>query len=217
MEQSKSLLERLRDAEEDFLDKDEEVVYSWIPISSINEIFAKRDVVLKELRLTIEVSDDMESFIFNEAKRLVALLIRRNHLSWLGTFHREKFGDDCFPVKFKHTKHGDKTQQWTIQSCKPKKSFSLQPDASGGTGSFKDALKTFCEHEQWGVFVPVFQPDDDAHVFQDRCDMPYLREVSDPNKTNYSVVRHFVMHQAHLNFKPDDQIVRSLIPRLDLS
>ncbi|EXF75137.1 heterokaryon incompatibility protein [Colletotrichum fioriniae PJ7] len=213
MAQKKSLLEQLRIAEVDIAGRDGGVAYSLVPISSIDKIFKNPDDVVKELKLIIEASDDMKSmksFIFNEAKRLVSLLIRRNCLPWLDIFHRERFGDDCFPVKLKHPEYDADDPEWTIQSYKSDRNISLRPEMGRDTGSFKDALKAFCEREQWEFFVPVFKPDDAAHVFHDQCRMPYLKEgtMVDKKSNPHIAVKELVSAQ-YLNSEQFQDLVKN--------
>lgn len=198
----------LRNSTFEFMDKRDAKKYRWIPISSIHQLFEEHDGIVEALQMDgFELQDDMKRFVFHQAKRLVALLIRFNHLKWLSLFHSNDFGDENFPINFSVDRSSN---MWTLQSSKTEKMISFEvtkSEVNGISANDQDSLAAFCDHHQWLIFLPVFSPDDRTHVFDPLCRMPFLKEF-EPHVTNFSIVRHFVIHRSHLNFPRDDQIVR---------
>lgn len=194
-----SLQSAFRDAEVEIMCKRDAKKYKWIPISSINEIL--------ESCQRFDVEDTVRGFIFAKAKRLFSLLVRQEHFEWLSLFHSNDFGDENFPINFSVDRISN---VWALKSCKTDTTISFEVterEVNGISASDQDSLATFCDHHQWLIFVPIFSPDDEAHVFDPLCRMPFVEEF-ESQVTNFSIVRHFVIHRSHLNFPRDDQIVR---------
>ncbi|KXH42603.1 protein kinase domain-containing protein [Colletotrichum simmondsii] len=186
--------------------------YTWIPLSCINQIIRDDENIVKALEEKVVMHKSIKRFVFEQAKRLVSLLIYRNRLHLLQLFYNERFGDEHFPIKFIKPRPSDNESRlrWSIQSCRSNKTISVWAPPGGDISDDdddqdEDTMKQFCRIYQWYFFVPVFGPQDSAHVFDPRCQMPYLEELGS-YQTNFSVVRHFVIHRKHLNFKFDDQI-----------
>ncbi|OHE92907.1 protein kinase domain-containing protein [Colletotrichum orchidophilum] len=208
----KGIRKALQKAEREVSNTRDVRTYTWTPLSSINNIIQDNSHVVKALEEKIRMSDSMKRFIFGRAKRLVSLLIRLDRLDLLQRFHGEQFGDEDFPIRYiKPRTTGNKSRpKWSIQSCRSDKTVSSgvvldEDDSDDEDDNEKEMIRQFCNTYQWRFFVPVFSPHDKAHVFDPRCQMPYLEELGS-NQTNFSVVRHFVIHRTHLNFKLDDQI-----------
>ncbi|KAK1483651.1 protein kinase domain-containing protein [Colletotrichum tamarilloi] len=191
-----SLQSALRDAEVEIRNQRDAKKYKWIPISSIDEILEGH---------SIDVEDEVHGFIFKKAKRLFSLLVRQSHFEWLPLFHANDFGDEDFPINFSVDR---KSQVWALKSCKTGKAISFEVtdrEVNGISRKDYDSLCDFCDYHQWLIFVPIFSPDDRAQVFDPLCRMPFLQEF-ESHGTNFSIVRHFVIHRSHLNFPRDDQI-----------
>ncbi|KAK1498982.1 protein kinase domain-containing protein [Colletotrichum cuscutae] len=186
--------------------------YTWIPLSSINRIIRDDKKVVKALEEKVVMHESMKRFVFEHAERLVSLLIYRKCLHLLQLFYNERFSDEYFPIKFIKPRNSSNRSRlrWSIQSCRSNKTISVWAPPDGDISDDdddqdEDTMKQLCRTYQWYFFVPVFGPQDSAHVFDTSCQMPYLEELGS-NQTNFSVVRHFVIHRKHLNFRLDDQI-----------
>ncbi|KAK1722435.1 uncharacterized protein BDZ83DRAFT_418964 [Colletotrichum acutatum] len=206
------LQELLKEAAVDVRNDSDDMTYTWVPISRIHEILADHDAVVKAFQdENFEIGREMKSFMFDKAKTLVAVLIRRGRHKWLSFFHGGSFDNKCFPINFESVKIDKSCQKWTVASYKSNqsiKSVSFKVTANEVDGISKkddDELANFCKQYQWEFFVPVFAPNEPAHVFDPRCPMPFVKEF-EPYATNFSIVRHFVIHRSHLNFPRDDQI-----------
>ncbi|KAI3548160.1 protein kinase domain-containing protein [Colletotrichum filicis] len=206
------LQERLKEATLKVRNNRDDRTYNWIPILCIREILDNHDAIVQAFRNEhFEIGHKMNIFMFEEAMTLVALLIRRGHHKWLSLFHDNGFGNKYFPIEFQSVKIDQSSQEWTVgsyKSNKSTKSVSFEVTANTVNGISKkddDELGNFCNQYQWEFFVPVFAPNEPAHVFDPRCPMPFLDEF-EPYATNFSIVRHFVIHRSHLNFPRDDQI-----------
>ncbi|KAL2878789.1 hypothetical protein SGCOL_006018 [Colletotrichum sp. CLE4] len=213
MDTLKGLRKALRKVEIEVFNTRDAKAYTWFPVSSINEIIQNNDNVIKALEEKVKMHESMKRFVFEHAKRLVSLLIWRDRVGLLEIFYRERFGDEDFPIKFfkPQTAKNKTRSRWSIQSCRSGKTISVwvpQEDedmSDDDDDDDKDTIKQFCNTYQWYFFVPVFSPQDPPQIFDPSCQMPYLEELGS-SQTNFSVVRHFVIHRKHLNFKLDDQI-----------
>jgi len=195
----------------------------WIPIGSIDSLIEKFGVVtiLQEAQgaetasWTTDYIKTLEKFVLLKARRLFSLLVWQKHIQLLDLFYRNDFGDDMFPIRLlkpnKREKHDKQSKpRWTIESTSSsteiRKTISYR-----GHGVDDDDIDDICRFKQWHFFVPIFGENDPVYVFNPACLMPFLEEL-DPentNETNFSVVRHFVIHSSHLKFTKNDEIVRN--------
>ena len=188
----------------------------WIPLLSIENLITDSEVVavLKAAnKINLEDNvDKWKNFILGKAKRLFALLVRFKHVDWLDLFCRNDFGDNMFPITLlesdAHTGTASHSKpKWTIQSTRMRNTISSEGLVDEDD---REVLEDICE-KQWIFFVPVFSPNDPAHVFERWRRMPFWKELESLPKTNFSIVTRYVIHRSHLDFLDDDQIVRNYL------
>lgn len=189
--------------------------YRWISFTSIEELIndANEAEVVAELKEATQANaeelEKLKRFTFQKAKRLFALLVVARRLKWIKTFFEHDFGDDMFPIKLL-TSNAEGNPTWEIESMKGENRVRYKEK-----GAYDEAADTIIDSigdsSQWRFFVPVFGPGDPDHEFDRNCKLPFLKEFK-PKKTNFSVVRHFVIDKRHLNFPKDDQIVSGIVP-----
>jgi hypothetical protein len=197
--------------------------HKWIPVGSINSLVENADVIAiireargaEEANWTMEYLNSLEKFVLLKARRLFALLVWQKHVQLLDLFYGNDFDDNMFPVKLLKLVKGQKFDKqskprWTIESTnslitsEPKRISYYKDDVDD------EAIDDMCRYKQWIFFVPVFGEYNLAYVFSPACIMPFLDELDTEktNQTNFSVVRHFVIHSSHLKFTT--KIVRNL-------
>jgi hypothetical protein len=182
----------------------------WISLLDIRSL-VKVEEVEKILRETTGINHspshtkELKDFIFGKALRLFALLVLLEHVQMLELFYQNRFGDEMFPVReLPRTSYSNRG--WTIESIGRDKSRVSYK----GREVTNREIESICSLFQWEVFVPVFDETNPVNDFNPLCQMPFLREeeTEKKNVTNFSIVRHFVMHRSHLCFSNIGQIVR---------
>ncbi|KAK1621821.1 hypothetical protein BDP81DRAFT_400842 [Colletotrichum phormii] len=127
---------KLEDAEVEMCNEWDDRIYTWVPNSSISEIFQDQDEILKAILEGGGVMrNGMKGFMFKDAKTLVSLLIRFGHIKWLNIFQSNKFGNTCFPIKFRQVKTSN-SWTWTITSSRSDKMFSFEVTAKETNAGF---------------------------------------------------------------------------------
>lgn len=187
----------------------------WIPVGSINSLVENADIIAiireargaEEANWTVEYLNSLKKFVLLKARRLFALLVSQKHVQLLDLFYGNDFDDNMFPVKRLKLVKGQKIDKqseprWIIGSTNnlitpEQKRISYHKDDVDD-----EAIDDMCRYKQWIFFVPVFGEHDLAYVFNPACLMPFFDELDTEktNKTNFSVVRHFVMDRSHLKF-----------------
>jgi hypothetical protein len=180
----------------------------WVPLEDIQNLIRNAEVE-KILRETRKLNDDsahikeLKEFVFGKALRLFALLVSETLVQLLELFHQNDFGDEMFPIEqFKSTKPG-----WTIESMvAQEKRLTYE-----GREVKKKHIEKICQMSQWEFFVPIFEERNPVKELNQQYQMPFLREEETDKKniTNFSVVKHFVIHRSHLSFSNMSQIVRN--------
>jgi hypothetical protein len=187
----------------------------WVSFDIIQNLIGDVEVE-KILQETKKVKDEattwtpahikrLKEFVFEKALRLFALLVSQSHVQLLELFYRSDFGDDMFPIEHVESTYQD-PPGWTIESKRTGKKVTYEGWEVGDL-----SIETIYRLWQWQFFVPVFKESDPVHEFSPLCQMPFLREEGTDKKniTNFSVVRHFVIHRSHLSFSNIGQIVRN--------
>jgi hypothetical protein len=195
----------------------------WIPVGSINSLVESADIIAiireakgaEEANRTMEYLNSLKKFVLFKARRLFALLVWQKHVQLLDLFYGNDFDDNKFPIKrlklVKGQKFDNKSKlRWTIESTNNLIAPEQKRISYYGDDVDNEAIDDMCRYKQWIFFVPVFAEHDLAYVFNPHCLMPFFDELDTEktNKTNFSVVRHFVMHRSHLKFTT--KIVRNL-------
>ncbi|CAH0038842.1 unnamed protein product [Clonostachys rhizophaga] len=193
-------------------DTDQET-YEWVPFDHIEKLLGDeanvravlRAVLEKQPKMTHSVHDDMTRFVLGKAKRLFAVLVRYNKLDWLKLFYDKGFADDQFPIERKSVKdlgpgYVGPDCKWAVRSIKYPENYVPFPVE-------KDDIDYLCRLCQWHFFVPVFTEDDEpVYIFSPSQILPFLEEIDTGVESNFSVVRHYVIHRRHIELQ-DDQIV----------
>lgn len=175
---------------------------SWIPCDAIEEIL-ESEVGQKSFRkLPVDSTNKLLTFV-SKSKCLWALLVHVNRLGWLESFYVAGFDDSLFPIR--------REENWKFQSCKSD-TYAIVP---GKTGDDETVFE-FIEDQQWQFFVPVFRPENIAYEFDYSCRMPFIREFQ-TEETNFSAVTEVVIHRKHMEFPPNNQIVRGNTAYLNFS
>jgi hypothetical protein len=195
----------------------------WIPVGSINSLIEDADVVTifqeakgaEEASWTTDYIKKLERFVLLKARRLFALLVWQKRVQLVDFFCCNDFGDDMFPIRLLRPDKGQKTDKqskpkWTIESINNPTKTRKQISYRGHRVDDED-IDDICRFKQWHFFVPVFGENDPDYVFNPACHMPFLEELEPEkaNETNFSVVRHFVIHSSHLKFTSNHEIVRN--------
>lgn len=192
MAQEKSLKTLLAERKVDMSYGQEKRSQTWIPFDAIEDVLGSEQG--QESLRTLSVDINKLRIFTSKSKRLWALLVHVDRLGWLESFRNADFDDSLFPIR--------RSGNWGFQSCNSKKTVTM-PGKSGGDkvamGSIKD--------QQWQFFVPIFGPKSSPCEFDYHCRMPFIRELQ-TKETNISAVTEFVIHRKHLDFRPDNQIVR---------
>jgi hypothetical protein len=188
----------------------------WVSFDSIQRLIgdAEAENILQETKKANDEATNwtpahikrLKEFVFGKALRLFALLVFRNHVQLLELFYQNDFGDDMFPIEYlESTDQG--TPGWTIESRGTGKKVTYE----GWEVEEGSSMEDICLLSQWQFFVPVFKESDPVNEFSPLCVMPFLgeEETDKKNITNFSVVRHFVIHRSHLSFSNIGQIVRN--------
>jgi ankyrin repeat protein len=213
--QTRQLRDRLKSAVMVVNSERDAISHKWISLASIKDLIRDAEVVttLHETSAetgswTVAYIEALKDFILKKALRLFALLVSQEQAQLLELFCINDFGDEMFPIKLLEPDEGNETNRqntprWTIQSIAKQTKVSYR-----GQRVEDYDIEGICELWQWQFFVPVFSQNDPVYVFDPRCHMPFLREL-ETMETNFSVVRHFVIHRSHLDFRDINQIVRS--------
>jgi hypothetical protein len=161
---------------------------------------------------------ELKEFVVKYAPRLFAFLVHERHVELLDHFYGKKFDDEMFPIERLGATHKEKDSDnqtqivwsWTIESTKTHERISYR-----GKGVDDNALDSMCSR-QWIFFVPVFgeQDDNPIDVFDQACQMPFIKELEmggtdEATRTYLSVVRRFVIDRSHLNFTNNEELVRN--------
>lgn len=196
----------------------------WVPFDRIQTLVqdAKVEKILKEVQQghceaaawTPESIKRLKKFVCEKALRIFALLVSQDLVHLLELFYENDFGDEMFPIEESANKG---TLGWTIKSIKTEREVKYEVKIE----KWDRTIRNICQH-QWEFFVPVFKEGDPVYQFSPLCQVPFLREEEPDKKkvTNFSIVRHFVIHRCHLNFSNTDQIVRNdfrFLPTLNLA
>ncbi|CAH0044492.1 unnamed protein product [Clonostachys solani] len=199
------LAEKIEDGELEIKNKTDDKKYVWIPFDHIENLVQDeaniRAVLEKQPKGTSSV-DDMTSFVLGRAKRLFAMLVRYDKLHWLKLFYENKFADDQFPIErisLEDQSRDDVTSncKWAIRSINhPENEVPFPAKAK------KDDIDYLCDQYQWRFFVPVFIEDDGpVYSFNPSLRFPFLKEIDTGVESNFSVVRHYVIHRRHIKLE----------------
>ncbi|VUC36652.1 unnamed protein product [Clonostachys rosea] len=118
------------------------------------------------------------------------------------------FTDDKFPIEKIQADGSYATPncEWVVRSIKYPKDFVPFPNPDDD--SYKDTyLEEICELYQWQYFVPIFNKHEPVYSFNASHTFPFLKEIGTGTRSNFSVVRRYVIHRRHIELE-DDQIGR---------
>jgi len=213
-----ALAERIEDAKLRFTPVNEEdSTREWIPCSIIENLITETEVerTLDEVKYSAKWETDVKTlkhFVLGERKalRLFALLVYTGLVCLLELFYRHDFADEMFPIRLKDIDIDRGKGGRTIVSIKTKREVPY----TGGQNIRAKNIDELSQLWQGVFFAPIFRHDQLEYKLSSSCRLPFLAELeTDKRKlSNFSIVKHYVIHPDHIAPTIRDKQIVSCTP-----
>lgn len=167
----------------------------FLPAGELNRLVDSTTVVKVLQKYEFHDTQDLASFVCNEASKVFAILVWADAPRLIQEFFQHNFVDKNLPV---HLSINDEDM---VEVC------TLQPgNASIDSHPFNNDLHwtertidDFCNTYQWPFLSPVFIEDQFRYKFHENTHMPFIDEQHRSQKeTFFSVVEEWRLHRDHI-------------------